>query len=106
VKNKTSNPASNAFGVSVIPDELPGCVFAQYRRRGKRTYGPYYLYAVWQDGRRTTLYVKQKDVEAMRGACQRYRERMALIRKQRVEADAKLRQIREQLWEITSIVQK
>jgi hypothetical protein len=67
---------------------LPGAVCRQWKRCGKAgckcscgaLHGPYF-YRFWrEDGRLRKAYVKSADVQAVRAACDDYRERQRLFR--------------------------
>lgn len=67
---------------------LAGAVCAQYKRCGKTNcrcargelHGPYYYRFRWRAGRVTKAYVPLAEVEGVRAACARRRERIAEMR--------------------------
>ncbi len=64
-------------------EALPGAVCAQYKRCGKpnckcargQLHGPYFYRFRWRGGRVTKVYIPLAEVEAVRAACARHRER-------------------------------
>jgi hypothetical protein len=64
----------NQKSAEALPNTLRGAVVAQYRKRGDRTYGPYW-FRVWREkGKVRKVYVKPEELEAVRRACERRRE--------------------------------
>lgn len=61
------------------PTSLPGAVCRQYRRRGEKTFGPYYFRFWREDGRLRKEYVKVSELQIISAACQAARTRRKQI---------------------------
>lgn len=92
-KTKSENP---------LPKILNGAVASQMVKCGKRgckcergeLHGKYYYRVGWIDGKRFKEYIRLKDVEAVKEACENYRVMQAEIRAGRISYKHFLKQVK------------
>lgn len=95
-----------------LPKTLPGYVCQQWKRCGKQNcrcasgklHGPYFYRFGWRNGRQFKQYVRLTDVDAVRKACQGYREQRLELRKEREHVRTLIASLREYELQVRALM--